>query len=1007
MLDQSIDLTKSLSQRFAGFSHPLLLQRMLNRLPMQNIDDNDVQIQPLKSLTSSSAADPTIALLDAWAAALNVLSFYQQRFNQESYLTTANELRSIYELAYAVGYTLEPGIAASTYLAFTVDEDANNTGRAVIPKGIKVLSVPRNDELPQMFETSTDCNATAEWNQLYPAQDSVVQEQIITGATTSVKLIEDYGLEIGAVLIIEGKLANMPVAYALTIQQVESDDDFTFISWQQNWADGAKELSGSGLSLGLNAELTDPKLWLINEQLPLFGYNNSPSEMVYHLLNIAPNLIVQGATKSAAVPGIDLGLKKGDKIILQGKKGEVSVAYYLKLTDVSATEIEWHENWADADADLSGNHMGLDDNERLLEPKFWLLHQRDELLEFNPGINTDPSVWENSRGQLHKGGDLYLSQTVTNVPAGTFVMLKTAEQQKLYRINAVNELSVTDFGISARVSALQLRRLDGAVLSAADYDTHFTVRITTACLTGTALTLATDTLPMDSIIQQHDNAIKLDRRIPHPKVGQWLAIAVLPEVVKETVSLKAIDFDVMQKQVILTLNKVPRNIYQANTLSIKTQNMDKAIAVQLLSIVNDNMTQHQLRFNAAHNPISADTRTLELHGRLQQYSEVFKLSAVEDVGSQTWLSFDQDLQYAYPSAISVIYANIAAATHGETVTEVLGSGDGSKRNQRFTLQKAPLTYLPAATAKGIRAELEIRVNGILWQEADNLHQLALNSRCYVLINNEQGQTDVLFGDGDKGARLPTGQDNIIATYRYGSGLNGVLPADSLTLLQTTPQGVSAVTNPVAATGGGEPETLDQIKQDLPQTVLALGRVVSLRDYESFIQTYVGINKAQAVMLQARQGLIVYVTVISKNAADPLQNGSLLYQSLVEAVKAVSNPGQSFEISECERIGFNIGANLIITQGYSYAQVLQNAKQALQNYFAADKRELGQPVTGTEVIQTLQQVEGITAVDLNELFPTGEQPKLYTLLVAKGARSTAEGNQPAQLLVLNTINLGGM
>ena len=63
-------------------------------------------LRPLQGLTTRDPADPTMALLDAWATLADVLTFYQQRIANEAYLRTATERRSVLELARLVGYTL-------------------------------------------------------------------------------------------------------------------------------------------------------------------------------------------------------------------------------------------------------------------------------------------------------------------------------------------------------------------------------------------------------------------------------------------------------------------------------------------------------------------------------------------------------------------------------------------------------------------------------------------------------------------------------------------------------------------------------------------------------------------------------------------------------------------------------------------------------------------------------------------------------------------------------------
>src|SRR3954471_6755646 len=75
----------------------------------------------LRALQSRDDDDLTIALTDAWATTLDVLTFYQERLANEAYLRTASERLSVAELARLIGYQPRPGLAASVRLAFTLE----------------------------------------------------------------------------------------------------------------------------------------------------------------------------------------------------------------------------------------------------------------------------------------------------------------------------------------------------------------------------------------------------------------------------------------------------------------------------------------------------------------------------------------------------------------------------------------------------------------------------------------------------------------------------------------------------------------------------------------------------------------------------------------------------------------------------------------------------------------------------------------------------------------------
>src|SRR5260370_7033363 len=73
----------------------------------------------LAALKTRSNDDFTVAFLDATAVVLDILTFYQERLVNESYLRTAGQLRSLTELSRLIGYQPSPDVSAATYPAIT------------------------------------------------------------------------------------------------------------------------------------------------------------------------------------------------------------------------------------------------------------------------------------------------------------------------------------------------------------------------------------------------------------------------------------------------------------------------------------------------------------------------------------------------------------------------------------------------------------------------------------------------------------------------------------------------------------------------------------------------------------------------------------------------------------------------------------------------------------------------------------------------------------------------
>ena len=72
--------------------------------------------------------------------------------------------------------------------------------------------------------------------------------------------------------------------------------------------------------------------------------------------------------------------------------------------------------------------------------------------------------------------------------------------------------------------------------------------------------------------------------------------------------------------------------------------------------------------------------------------------------------------------------------------------------------------------------------------------------------------------------------------------------------------MKGVSNPVAASGGVDPETEDAARTSIPLGVRTLGRAVSLLDYEDFARAFTGVVKANATVLPLRGGRTIVVTV---------------------------------------------------------------------------------------------------------------------------------------------------
>jgi hypothetical protein len=363
----------------------------------------------------------------------------------------------------------------------------------------------------------------------------------------------------------------------------------------------------------------------------------------------------------------------------------------------------------------------------------------------------------------------------------------------------------------------------------------------------------------------------------------------------------------------------------------------------------------------------------------------------------TILTLANKLAYKYDPATVTIYGNVVKATHGQTTGEVLGNGDASQALQKFALHQSPLTMLSAATPSGAESTLVLRVNEVQWHEADNLAFLGPNDRKFITRTDDDDKVAAIFGNGEHGARVPTGTANVKAVYRYGCGKVGNVAAKQISQLSSQPLGVKSVINPLRASGGADHDTRDQARSNAPLAVMALDRLVSVRDYADFARTFAGIGKAAAARLSDGHTLLVHVTIAGKDDV-PIDQNSDLYRNLFQALEQYGDPYQPLRVSVRRLKLLVIHAGVKVLPDYQWESVGPAVKEALLDFYSFERRGLGQSAFMSEACAVMQAVRGVQYVDLRTFDSVAENTtsaQLANLAATLGAREfvTAEPAVP--------------
>ncbi len=352
-----------------------------------------------------------------------------------------------------------------------------------------------------------------------------------------------------------------------------------------------------------------------------------------------------------------------------------------------------------------------------------------------------------------------------------------------------------------------------------------------------------------------------------------------------------------------------------------------------------------------------------------------------------------------------VYGNVVPAVEGTTVSrEVLGDGDATRANQAFTLARPPSFDLVGGAPQ---PTLRVEVQGQRWHPVRQLYAAAPGDRVYRLDVDQGGRATLVFGNGDRGARLASGRDNVVATYGTGMSTRGV-PAGGVSLLQNRPLGLDAVTNPLATTPGAAAEPPDEIRRLAPRSVRTLDRVVALADFADFALGFPGVAKAGAWSLMAGGRPLVQVTVAAPGGA-PMADGGALLRDLREAIDRRRASDAPLSLLDHAPVRLRVEAGLVIDPDLEWERVEQEVRRRLAERFGFAHAGFGGSVSAAAVVRAMQGVPGVVAVDLDVLSDgratagTRGDAALREL-VARPPRVAGATVEPAELLLLGEVEL---
>jgi hypothetical protein len=276
-----------------------------------------------------------------------------------------------------------------------------------------------------------------------------------------------------------------------------------------------------------------------------------------------------------------------------------------------------------------------------------------------------------------------------------------------------------------------------------------------------------------------------------------------------------------------------------------------------------------------------------------------------------------------------------------------------------------------------------------------------------LLTNNYNEASVFFTQ--EYGLVPSG--SLTVKYLVGGGIQSNVPANDLTLIDTSlitfknvpgPLSASvlnsvASANPFPSVGGRNGDTVDEIRQNALYAYSTQLRAVTKDDYivraismpadygvvaKAYITQDINMNPQQTTSyVQNNNPLALDLYILSYNNNKQLTlPSSTLKNNLVTYMNQYRMVTDAINIRDAYYINIGINFDIIILSGYSNKDVLTNCISVLKDYFNIDKWQINQPIILSDITSNLLQVRGVQSIVkleiINKQDPTGNTYSQY-------------------------------
>ncbi|MFD4714331.1 putative baseplate assembly protein [Streptomyces sp. NPDC058430] len=273
---------------------------------------------------------------------------------------------------------------------------------------------------------------------------------------------------------------------------------------------------------------------------------------------------------------------------------------------------------------------------------------------------------------------------------------------------------------------------------------------------------------------------------------------------------------------------------------------------------------------------------------------------------------------------------------------------------------------------------------LTWAPRRDLLHSGPRDRHFVGELEDDGRVALRFGDGRHGAR-PTPGSRLALRYRLGGGIAGNVGAEAINHLviqsDCEQPRATVVRNPLPATGGVEPEPVEQARQlaplDLRRTRL---RAVTAEDYAELASALPGVQRAAAEIRWTGSAQEAHVAIDAYGSAEPPAE---LLARVEQSLEAYRRVGHDLVVGPAHPVPLEIALSVCVTPGHQQGQVLAELYRVLGSgrlsggrlgFFHPDALTFGEPVRLSRLVAVAAAVPGVREVQVDRFRRLFEQDR---------------------------------